>query len=68
MNQRIDNVHKTIEMKDKRGECRLCGSPFIPEIQDIPIPQHFHLPMLEAYDGGSDPIKHVAVFRSQMTL
>ncbi|RRT57907.1 hypothetical protein B296_00018149 [Ensete ventricosum] len=41
-------------------ESSLGGSPFIPEIQDRPIPQHFQLLMLEAYDGGSDLMEHVA--------
>ncbi|RWV80656.1 hypothetical protein GW17_00058036 [Ensete ventricosum] len=68
MNQRIDNVHKTIKMKDERGESPLCGSPFIQEIQDTPIPQHFRLPMLEAYDGDSDPMEYVVAFRAHMVL
>ncbi|RWW00691.1 hypothetical protein GW17_00036337 [Ensete ventricosum] len=68
VNQRIDNVHKTIRMKDEHGESPLCGSPFLQEIKDTPIPQHFHLTMLEAYDGGSDPIEHVAAFQTQMAL
>ncbi|RWV89272.1 hypothetical protein GW17_00048580 [Ensete ventricosum] len=62
VNQRIDNVHKTIRMKDERGESPLCGSPFIQEIQGAPIPQHFRLPILETYDGSSDPMEHVIVF------
>ncbi|RWW73085.1 hypothetical protein BHE74_00019068 [Ensete ventricosum] len=68
VNQRIDNVHKTIRTKDEHGESPLCGSPFLQEIKDTPIPQHFHLTMLEAYDGGSDPIEHVAAFQTQMAL
>ncbi|RRT51731.1 hypothetical protein B296_00050930 [Ensete ventricosum] len=43
----------------------LCSSPFIQEIQDAPIPSHFYLPMLEAYDGRSDPTEHVAVMRQK---
>ncbi|RWW81529.1 hypothetical protein BHE74_00010071 [Ensete ventricosum] len=55
-------------MKDEHGESPLCGSPFIQKIQDTPIPLHFHLQMLEAYDGGSDPMEHVAAFQAQMAL
>ncbi|RWW00009.1 hypothetical protein GW17_00037048, partial [Ensete ventricosum] len=29
VNQRIDDVHKTIRMKDERGKSPLCGSPFM---------------------------------------
>ncbi|RWW78599.1 hypothetical protein BHE74_00013185 [Ensete ventricosum] len=68
MNQRIDDVHKTIRMKDKRGESPLFGSPFIQEIQGATILQHFRLPTFEAYDGGSNPMKHIAAFRVQMAL
>ncbi|RRT57305.1 hypothetical protein B296_00041681 [Ensete ventricosum] len=64
INQRIDDVHKTIRMKYERGESPLCGSPFIQEIQDTPIPQHVRLSMLEAYDGGSDPMEHIATFQA----
>ncbi|RZS23360.1 hypothetical protein BHM03_00056279 [Ensete ventricosum] len=65
---RIDDVHKTIQMKDKHGESSPCGSPFIQEIQDTPILQHFHLPALEAYDSGSDPMEHVTAFMAHMAL
>ncbi|RRT43612.1 hypothetical protein B296_00022063, partial [Ensete ventricosum] len=64
VNQIIDVVQKVIRTKDEYGESSLSGSPFIPEIQDKLIPQHFRLPMLEAYDGGFDPMEHVAVFRA----
>ncbi|RRT72489.1 hypothetical protein B296_00008639 [Ensete ventricosum] len=68
VNQRINNVHKTIRTKDERGESPLCGSLFVQKIKDTPIPQHFHLTMLEVYDDGSDPIEHVAAFQMQMAL
>ncbi|RWV99305.1 hypothetical protein BHE74_00041723 [Ensete ventricosum] len=68
VNQRIDDVQKVIKTKNEHGESPLSGSPFILEIQDKPIPQHFRLRMLEAHDGGSDPIEHVTTFRAQMTL
>ncbi|RWW15999.1 hypothetical protein GW17_00020137 [Ensete ventricosum] len=61
VNQRIDDVHRTLRMKDECGEGHLCGFPFVQEIQYAPIPSHFRLPMLEAYDGSSDLTEHVDV-------
>ncbi|RWW75172.1 hypothetical protein BHE74_00016828 [Ensete ventricosum] len=61
VNQRIDDVRRTLRMKDERGEGPLCGSPFIQEIQDAPISSHFRLPMLEAYNGSSDPTEHAFI-------
>ncbi|RZR92464.1 hypothetical protein BHM03_00020756 [Ensete ventricosum] len=68
VNQRINDVRRTLKTKDEHTEGPLCGSPFIQEIQDAHISSHFHLPMLEAYDGSSDPTEHVAAFYAQMTL
>ncbi|RRT45130.1 hypothetical protein B296_00050491 [Ensete ventricosum] len=68
VNQRIDDVCRILRTKDKCAKGPLRGSPFVQEIQDAPIPSHFRLPMLEAYDGSSDITKHVAVFHAQMTL
>ncbi|RRT56616.1 hypothetical protein B296_00037047 [Ensete ventricosum] len=68
VNQRINDVRRTLKMKDEHTEGPLRGSPFIQEIQDAHISSHFHLPMLEAYDGSSDPTEHVAAFYAQMTL
>lgn len=50
------------------GETPLGGSPFIPEIQDKLVPPNFRLPILKAYDGGSNPTEHVAAFQAYMAL
>ncbi|RZS07357.1 hypothetical protein BHM03_00038196 [Ensete ventricosum] len=64
VNQRIDNVHRTLRTKDERGESPLRGSPFVQDIQDAPIPPHFRLPMLETYDDSSNPTEHMATFHA----
>ncbi|RRT43655.1 hypothetical protein B296_00056240, partial [Ensete ventricosum] len=46
---------KTLRTKDEQAKSPLRDSPFVQEIQDEHIPSHFCLPMLEAYDGSSDP-------------
>ncbi|RRT45016.1 hypothetical protein B296_00035322 [Ensete ventricosum] len=68
MNQMIDDVCRTQRMKDEHGEGPLRGSPFVQEIQDAPMPSHFRLLMLEAYDDNSNLTEHVTVFAVQMTL
>ncbi|RWW07945.1 hypothetical protein GW17_00028649 [Ensete ventricosum] len=69
MNQRVDEVQKEfVKSKEEPEENSIGGSTFVPEVQDKPIPQHFRLPTLEAYDGSSDPTEHVAAFRAQMAL
>ncbi|RRT70899.1 hypothetical protein B296_00006318 [Ensete ventricosum] len=68
VNHRIDDVRRTLRTKDEHAEGPLRGSPFVQKIQDAPIPLHFCLPMLEAYDGSSDPTEHVVAFHAQMTL
>ncbi|RWW59945.1 hypothetical protein BHE74_00033086 [Ensete ventricosum] len=68
VNQRIDDVRRTLRMKDEHDEGPLYNSPFIWKIQDAHIPSHFRLPMLEVYDDSSDLTEHVAAFYAQMTL
>ncbi|RWW76371.1 hypothetical protein BHE74_00015534 [Ensete ventricosum] len=68
VNQRLDDVRRTLRMKLEHAEGTLYGSPFVQKIQDTHIPSHFCLPMLEAYDSNSDSTEHVAAFYAQMTL
>ncbi|RWW71270.1 hypothetical protein BHE74_00020992 [Ensete ventricosum] len=57
-----------VKSKEEIGETTKGESPFVPEIQDKPIPPSFRLPILEPYDGSTDPSEHVAMFRAQMAL
>ncbi|RZR73456.1 hypothetical protein BHM03_00024573 [Ensete ventricosum] len=67
VNHRLDDVQRTLRMKDEHAEGPLRASPFVQKIQDAHIPSHFHLPMLEAYDGSFDPSEHVAATRPKPT-
>ncbi|RZS20625.1 hypothetical protein BHM03_00053159 [Ensete ventricosum] len=63
VHQRLDEVQEeVIKSKGEFGESSKGGSPFIPEIQDKPLPTNFRLPALELYDSSCDPVEHVATF------
>ncbi|RRT61307.1 hypothetical protein B296_00027992 [Ensete ventricosum] len=65
VNQRLDEVQREfVKSKEEIGESSKGGSPFVPEILDKPIPANFWLPILEHYDGSTDPSEHIATFRA----
>ncbi|RRT42710.1 hypothetical protein B296_00050773 [Ensete ventricosum] len=65
VNQRLDEVQREFDKsKEEIGESSKGGSPFIPEIQDKPVPANFRLPALESYDGSSDPSEHIMAFQA----
>ncbi|RWW69372.1 hypothetical protein BHE74_00023026 [Ensete ventricosum] len=64
VNQRLDEVHKEfIKSKEELGESSKGDSPYVPKIQDKPIPTNFRLPSLE-YDDSTNPAEHVAIFQA----
>ncbi|RZS13119.1 hypothetical protein BHM03_00044649 [Ensete ventricosum] len=69
INERLNEVQKEVtKSKEEAAESSKHKSPFAPEIREKPVPANFRLPVLESYDGSSDPIEHVAAFRAQMAL
>ena len=42
--------------------------PFAPEIMAVPLPKGFKQPMIEAYDGVTDPLDHLRTFVDLMRL
>ncbi|RWW51679.1 hypothetical protein BHE74_00041943 [Ensete ventricosum] len=67
--QRLDEIQKDVlKSRGEIGESSKGGSPFTPEIQGKPLPATFRLPILEPYDGSSDPTEHITAFRAQMAL
>ncbi|RRT70283.1 hypothetical protein B296_00032361 [Ensete ventricosum] len=48
VNQRLDEVQRDfVKSKEEVGETTKGGSPFVPKIQDKPVPSDFRLPTLE---------------------
>ena len=43
-------------------------SPFITSINSFPLPQKFHMPQIESYDGVKDPLDHLETFKTLMHL
>ncbi|RZR81464.1 hypothetical protein BHM03_00007692 [Ensete ventricosum] len=65
----LDEVQSDfVRSKEEVEETTKDRSPFAPEILDKPIPSSFRLLALEPYDGSTNPMEHVAVFRAQMAL
>ncbi|RRT59337.1 hypothetical protein B296_00024024 [Ensete ventricosum] len=69
VNEHLDEVQKEVtKSKEEAVESSKHKSPFAPEIRDKPVMTIFRLPVLESYDGSSNPTEHVAAFRVQMAL
>ncbi|RRT57080.1 hypothetical protein B296_00027580 [Ensete ventricosum] len=69
VNQRLDEVQRDfVRSKEEVGETIKGRSPFVPKIQDKPVPSGFRLSTFEPYDGSTDLSEHVAMFRAQMAL
>ncbi|KAL2466252.1 Uncharacterized protein Adt_42103 [Abeliophyllum distichum] len=54
--------------KDKRRQIVLGEDPFAPEIMAVPLPKGFKQPMIESYDGVTDPLDHLLTFVDMMRL
>ncbi|XP_071926285.1 uncharacterized protein [Coffea arabica] len=47
---------------------RYTPSPFIPDIEDYPLPAKFKIPSMKSYDATTDPEDHLFAFLTQMRL
>ncbi|RRT56735.1 hypothetical protein B296_00020978 [Ensete ventricosum] len=61
-------VGEFVKSKEELEEGASAGSSFVQEVQDKPILLNFHLPTLEAYDGGLDKTECNVAFQGQMAL
>ena len=65
----LDEFQRELQKsRDESNEGTSGGSPFVQEIQEKHVPLNFRVTALETNDGGSDPLEHVAAFRTQMAL
>ncbi|RWV78093.1 hypothetical protein BHE74_00018511 [Ensete ventricosum] len=65
VNRHLDEVQREFtKSKEELEKGSSVGSPFVQEIQDKPISLNFRLPMLEAYDRGSDPTEHIIALQA----
>ncbi|XP_071913979.1 uncharacterized protein [Coffea arabica] len=44
------------------------ASPFVPDIEDYPLPAKFKIPSMKSYDATTDPEDHLFAFMTQMRL
>nr|XP_027118612.1 uncharacterized protein LOC113735828 [Coffea arabica] len=47
---------------------RYIASPFVPDIEDYPLPAKFKIPSMKSYDATTDPEDHLFAFMTQMRL
>ena len=76
MKNKLHNMRKEMNelksaMKHKGGEnldgmIQRMDSPFTTEVLNHPLPQKFHLPQLESYDGSKDPLNHIESSKTLM--
>ena len=42
--------------------------PFTTSINSFPLPNKFHMPQIDSYDGVKDPLDHLETFKTLMHL
>nr|AJE29373.1 putative gag protein [Coffea canephora] len=47
---------------------RYIASPFVPDIENYPLPAKFKIPTMKSYDATTDPEDHLFTFLTQMRL
>ncbi|KAL2542725.1 Uncharacterized protein Adt_03703 [Abeliophyllum distichum] len=66
LTQKIESA--LTKRKDKRRQMVLEEDPFSLEIVAVPLPKGFKQPMIESYDGVTDPLDHLRMFVDMMRL
>ncbi|CAI9759472.1 unnamed protein product [Fraxinus pennsylvanica] len=66
MTQKIDDA--LTKRKDRRRQMVFEEDPFVHDIMSGPLPKGFKQPIIEAYDGVTDPLDHLRTFVDLMRL
>ncbi|XP_077222169.1 uncharacterized protein LOC143856013 [Tasmannia lanceolata] len=73
MLRRIEEIdHRIEELAKDQGRCtsKIFSSrpPFVNNVMSTPAPKGFKMPLVPQYDGTTDPVDHLATFRTMMLL
>ena len=71
MRKELDEVKNAMKGKttiNLDGIIQRTDSPFIASVLECPLPPKFRLPQLEVYDGTKDPLDHIGVFKTILSL
>ena len=71
MRKELDEVKNVMKGKiavNLDGMIKRTDSPFTTGILECPLPPKFRLPQLEVYDGTKDPLDHIEVFKTILSL
>ena len=71
MKERMDLMMNTLKGRVSNDLDELVhrtNSPFTTSFNSFPLPQKFHMPYIESYDGVKDPLDHLETFKTLMHL
>ncbi|XP_030936508.1 uncharacterized protein LOC115961720 [Quercus lobata] len=71
MKERMDLIMNALRRKvsnDLNDLVHRTDSPFTMSVNSFPLPQKFHMPQIESYDGAKDPLNHLESFKTLMYL
>ncbi|OMO90118.1 S-locus glycoprotein [Corchorus olitorius] len=77
IDKQLENVKERMEAMEKKVTLNtphlfelemLSSSPFSKKIDETLPPQGFKLPIMETYDGTSDPIDHLEMFKTNISI
>ena len=71
MKERMDLMMNTLKGRVSHNLDDLAHQidfPFTRSVNSFPLPQKFHMPQIESYDGAKNPLNHLDTFKTLMHL